>query len=190
MFLKFLYCRFARKTKRVTRVEFNKRCRQKALRKKETKEKAKEKISNEIDRYFFSFTISWWCLITYKIAPTERLVLTILLFCFCPCSLPNILEEIAREDEDKQNKHLRRVIAKEEVLKIRPPRLGKYKYETKSFFTPIHFCYIFSLTSSHSDKIIFIVLKIGFRKIDCCLFQIWGSSSSSPLDRRDDWVTS
>lgn len=52
MFLKFLYCRFARKTKRVTRVEFNKRCRQKALRKKETKEKAKEKISNEIDRYF------------------------------------------------------------------------------------------------------------------------------------------
>ncbi|XP_020884157.1 uncharacterized protein At2g40430 isoform X2 [Arabidopsis lyrata subsp. lyrata] len=84
---------FARKTKRVTRVELNKRCRQKALRKKETKEKAKEKILNEID------------------------------------SLPNILEEIAREDEDKQNKHLRRVIAKEEVLKIRPPRLGKYKFE-------------------------------------------------------------
>jgi len=61
--------------------------------------------------------------------------------------LPNILEEIAKEDEDKQNKHLRRVIAKQEVLKIRPPRLGKYKYETKSFFTSIHFCYIFKLTS-------------------------------------------
>ncbi|AEC09827.1 unnamed protein product [Arabidopsis thaliana] len=83
----------SRKTKRVTRVELNKRCRQKALRKKETKEKAKEKILNEID------------------------------------SLPNILEEIAKEDEDKQNKHLRRVIAKQEVLKIRPPRLGKYKFE-------------------------------------------------------------
>ncbi|CAN8284772.1 unnamed protein product [Cochlearia groenlandica] len=44
-------------------------------------------------------------------------------------SLPNILQEIAREDEDKQNKHLRRTIAKQEVLKIRPPRLGKHKYE-------------------------------------------------------------
>lgn len=32
-------------------MELNKRCRQKALRKKETKEKAKEKILNEIDRY-------------------------------------------------------------------------------------------------------------------------------------------
>ncbi|XP_010508864.1 PREDICTED: uncharacterized protein At2g40430 [Camelina sativa] len=84
---------FARKTKRVTRVELNKRCRHKALRKKETKEKAKKQISKEID------------------------------------SLPNILKEIAREDEDKQNKHLRRVVAKQEVLKIRPPRLGKYKFE-------------------------------------------------------------
>ncbi|EOA29100.1 hypothetical protein CARUB_v10025367mg, partial [Capsella rubella] len=84
---------FARKTKRVTRVELNKRCRQKALRKKEIKEKAKVKISKEID------------------------------------SLPNILEDIAQEDEAKQNKHLRRVIAKQEVLKIRPPRLGKYKFE-------------------------------------------------------------
>jgi len=51
MFLKLLYCSVSRKTKRVTRVELNKRCRQKALRKKETKEKAKEKILNEIDRY-------------------------------------------------------------------------------------------------------------------------------------------
>ncbi|ESQ52753.1 hypothetical protein EUTSA_v10016839mg [Eutrema salsugineum] len=44
-------------------------------------------------------------------------------------SLPNILEEIAREDEEKQNKLLRRTIAKQEVLKIRPPRLGKHKFE-------------------------------------------------------------
>ncbi|KAL1217876.1 Ribosome biogenesis protein NOP53 [Cardamine amara subsp. amara] len=82
-----------RKTKRVTRVELNKRTRQKALRKKETKEKYKKKISNEID------------------------------------SLSNIIEEIAQEDEDKQNKHLRKVIAKQDVLKIRPPRLGKHKFE-------------------------------------------------------------
>lgn len=52
MFFKFLFCRLPRKTKRVTRVELNKRTRQKALRKKETKEKYKEKISKEIDRYF------------------------------------------------------------------------------------------------------------------------------------------
>uniref|UniRef100_A0A1J3FVA9 Ribosome biogenesis protein NOP53 n=1 Tax=Noccaea caerulescens TaxID=107243 RepID=A0A1J3FVA9_NOCCA len=78
---------------RVTRVVFNKRTRQKALLKKLTKEKYKEKISNEID------------------------------------SLPNILEEISREDEEKQNKLVRRAIAKQDVLKIRPPRLGKHKFE-------------------------------------------------------------
>ncbi|KAF8085709.1 hypothetical protein N665_0650s0022 [Sinapis alba] len=44
-------------------------------------------------------------------------------------SLPNILEEIAKEDEEKLNKKIRQTIAKEEVLKIRPPRLGKHKYE-------------------------------------------------------------
>ncbi|CAN8317570.1 unnamed protein product [Cochlearia groenlandica] len=80
-------------TKRVTRVVLNKRTRQKALRKMETKEKYKAKILNEID------------------------------------GLPNILKEIAREDEEKQNKHMRRTIAKQEVLKIRPPRLGKHKFE-------------------------------------------------------------
>ncbi|CAH8310092.1 unnamed protein product [Eruca vesicaria subsp. sativa] len=40
-----------RTTKRVTRVVLNKRSRQKALRKLETKEKLKEKISKEIDRF-------------------------------------------------------------------------------------------------------------------------------------------
>ncbi|VVB02895.1 unnamed protein product [Arabis nemorensis] len=44
-------------------------------------------------------------------------------------SLPKILKEIAREDKEKKNKHLRRTIAKQDVLKIRPPRLGKHKYE-------------------------------------------------------------
>ena len=44
------------------------------------------------------------------------------------CSFPAILQEIAKEDEEKQKKHLRRVIAKQERLKACPPRLGKYKY--------------------------------------------------------------
>ncbi|CAH8313304.1 unnamed protein product [Eruca vesicaria subsp. sativa] len=44
-------------------------------------------------------------------------------------SLPNILKEIAKEDKEKQNKLIRKTIAKEEVLKIRPPRLGKHKFE-------------------------------------------------------------
>ncbi|KAF8104687.1 hypothetical protein N665_0170s0060 [Sinapis alba] len=44
-------------------------------------------------------------------------------------SLPNILKEIAKEDKEKQNKLIRRTIAKEEVRKIRPPRLGKHKFE-------------------------------------------------------------
>ncbi|CAH2058622.1 unnamed protein product [Thlaspi arvense] len=85
--------KIARTTKRVTRVIMNKRSRQKALRKKEIKEKYEQKLSTEID------------------------------------SLPNILEEIAKEDEEKMNKRIRRTIAKHDVLKIRPPRLGKHKFE-------------------------------------------------------------
>ncbi|XVF24210.1 hypothetical protein REPUB_Repub13aG0108100 [Reevesia pubescens] len=42
---------------------------------------------------------------------------------------PYILHEIAEEDEEKQNKHLGRVIAKQERLKACPPRLGKYKFQ-------------------------------------------------------------
>ncbi|KFK29815.1 hypothetical protein AALP_AA7G182500 [Arabis alpina] len=44
-------------------------------------------------------------------------------------SLPKILKEIRREDKEKDNKRQRRTIAKQDVLKIRPPRLGKHKYE-------------------------------------------------------------
>ncbi|XP_048496631.1 ribosome biogenesis protein NOP53-like [Beta vulgaris subsp. vulgaris] len=42
--------------------------------------------------------------------------------------IPDILQEIAEEQEEKQKKHLRRVISKEERLKSGPPRLGKRKY--------------------------------------------------------------
>ncbi|KAL5568878.1 hypothetical protein UlMin_025453 [Ulmus minor] len=44
-------------------------------------------------------------------------------------SLPDILEEIAKEDEEKNKRHLRRVIAKQERLKTCPPRLGKHKFQ-------------------------------------------------------------
>ncbi|KAG9153159.1 hypothetical protein Leryth_024366 [Lithospermum erythrorhizon] len=44
-------------------------------------------------------------------------------------SLPDIMEEIAREDEEKQKKHLRRTVVKQEKLASAPPRLGKYKYD-------------------------------------------------------------
>ncbi|KAF8009841.1 hypothetical protein BT93_J0738 [Corymbia citriodora subsp. variegata] len=44
-------------------------------------------------------------------------------------SLPDIIQEIAREDEEKQRRHLRRVVAQQERLKCRPPRLGKHKFE-------------------------------------------------------------
>lgn len=47
-----------------------------------------------------------------------------------PChSLPDIIQEIAKEDEEKQKRHLRRVVAKQERLKSCPPRLGRHKYE-------------------------------------------------------------
>ncbi|XP_050210836.1 ribosome biogenesis protein NOP53 [Mercurialis annua] len=80
------------KTKRVTRVELNKRARLKAQKKKKTEAEKKKELSKEID------------------------------------SLPAILKEIAKEDAEKDKRHLRRMVAKQERLKTRPPRLGKHKF--------------------------------------------------------------
>lgn len=49
-------------------------------------------------------------------------------FCDHFYSLPNIMEEIAKEDEQKEKKRIRRTVVKEERLKSGPPRLGRYKY--------------------------------------------------------------
>ncbi|KAM1406861.1 hypothetical protein ACFXTH_001488 [Malus domestica] len=43
--------------------------------------------------------------------------------------LPDIIEEIAKEDEERHKRHLRRVVAKEEKRKSCPPRLGKHMFE-------------------------------------------------------------
>lgn len=43
------------------------------------------------------------------------------------CSLPEIMKEIEKEDEEKERRHTRRVIAKQERLKAAPPRIGKPK---------------------------------------------------------------
>nr|XP_043631954.1 ribosome biogenesis protein NOP53 [Erigeron canadensis] len=43
-------------------------------------------------------------------------------------SLPKIIDEIAKEDEEKSKRHLRRVVAKQERLKSCPPRLGRHKF--------------------------------------------------------------
>lgn len=81
------------KTKKVTRVEFNRRTRRKEQLKIEAEAKKLKEFSKDID------------------------------------SLPDIMQEIAKEDEEKQKRHLRRVVAKQERLKTRPPRLGKYKFD-------------------------------------------------------------
>ncbi|KAJ0555398.1 putative ribosome biogenesis protein Nop53/GLTSCR2 [Helianthus annuus] len=44
-------------------------------------------------------------------------------------SLPDIIDEIGREDEEKKKRHLRCVTAKQERLKSCPPRLGRHKFE-------------------------------------------------------------
>ncbi|XP_020552918.1 uncharacterized protein At2g40430 [Sesamum indicum] len=81
------------KTKRVTRVELNRRVRRKEQLRAEAEAKKVEELSKDID------------------------------------SLTDIMQEIAKEDEEKHNRHLRRMVAKQERLKARPPRLGKYKFE-------------------------------------------------------------
>lgn len=66
------------------------------------------------------------------------------------------MKEIAKEDEEKDKRHLRRMAAKQERLKTRPSRLGKYKYvvmDLKTFM--FHTCevyvpYMRSLCSIHA----------------------------------------
>ncbi|KAL5710003.1 hypothetical protein ACHQM5_020618 [Ranunculus cassubicifolius] len=43
-------------------------------------------------------------------------------------SLPDIMKEIAKEDEEKKRKHDRRAITRQERLKSAPPRLGRHKF--------------------------------------------------------------
>ncbi|KAK3229911.1 hypothetical protein Dsin_001792, partial [Dipteronia sinensis] len=81
------------KTKRVTRVELNKRARVKDLQTKKAKAKKVEEVSKQID------------------------------------CLPDIIQEIAKEDEENKKRHIRRLVAKQERLKVRPPRLGRHKFE-------------------------------------------------------------
>ncbi|KAJ0523159.1 putative ribosome biogenesis protein Nop53/GLTSCR2 [Helianthus annuus] len=81
------------KTKRVTRVQLNKRARNKEKMKMEAEAKKIKDFSKDLD------------------------------------SLPNIIDEIAREDEEKKKRHLRCVTAKQERLKSCPPRLGRHKFE-------------------------------------------------------------
>ncbi|KAI3800003.1 hypothetical protein L1987_35309 [Smallanthus sonchifolius] len=81
------------KTKRVTRVQLNRRARNKEKMKMEAEAKKIKEFSKDLN------------------------------------SLPDIIDEIAKEDEEKRKKHLRRVTAKQERLKSCPPRLGRHKFE-------------------------------------------------------------
>ncbi|KAG0501371.1 hypothetical protein HPP92_001443 [Vanilla planifolia] len=81
------------KTRRVTRVELNRRAKRKAVLAAEEEAKKREGLSKQID------------------------------------SLSDIIKEIANEDEEKDKRHLRLVVAKHEKLMTRPPRLGRHKFE-------------------------------------------------------------
>ncbi|WOG94142.1 hypothetical protein DCAR_0313435 [Daucus carota subsp. sativus] len=81
------------KPKRITRVQLNKRARNREQLKKKTEALKLKLLSKEID------------------------------------SLPDIMQEIAKEDEEKQKRRLRRLVSQQERLKTRPPRFGKHKFE-------------------------------------------------------------
>lgn len=81
------------KPKRVTRVQLNRRARNKEQLKKKTEALKMKVLSKEID------------------------------------SLPDIMQEIAKEDEEKQKRRIRRLVSQQERLKTRPPRFGKHKFE-------------------------------------------------------------
>ncbi|KAK4834806.1 hypothetical protein QYF36_000835 [Acer negundo] len=44
-------------------------------------------------------------------------------------SLLDFIQEIAKEDEENKKRHMRRLVAKQERLKVRPPCLGRHKFE-------------------------------------------------------------
>ncbi|WVZ96238.1 hypothetical protein U9M48_041903 [Paspalum notatum var. saurae] len=81
------------KTKKVTRVELNRRARRKERLRTEAEAKKIENLSKEID------------------------------------CLPNILDEIVKEDEEKEKRRIRRNVLKEERAKSGPPRLGRHRFE-------------------------------------------------------------
>ncbi|KAJ0980795.1 hypothetical protein J5N97_009050 [Dioscorea zingiberensis] len=81
------------KTKRVTRVELNRRARRKEQLRTEAEAKKIDLVHKEID------------------------------------CLPDIMKEIAKEDEEKHRRHVRRIVARKERLKSGPPRFGKSKFE-------------------------------------------------------------
>lgn len=105
------------KTKRVTRVELNRRARHKEQLKAEEAAKKIEILSKEIDRCLWSY---------FRCGHHMSLMLN-LTFSDTFCSLPDIMNEITKEDEEKNRRHMRRIIARQERLKSAPRRLGKYK---------------------------------------------------------------
>ncbi|GAB2301597.1 hypothetical protein Dimus_035608 [Dionaea muscipula] len=80
-------------TKRVTRVELNRRARRKEQLRAESESKRFTQLSKQID------------------------------------SISDIIQEIEEEDNEKEKRRLRRIVAKQERLKSCPPRLGKRKFE-------------------------------------------------------------
>ena len=105
--------------KRVTRVEQNRRDRHKKLLKAKAEAEKVEALSKEIDRY--SDMPTWISSISVDVYMVNYVW-------FAGCSLPEIIQEIAKEDEERHRRHQRRIVAKQERLKTRPPRLGKHKY--------------------------------------------------------------
>ncbi|KAL8149460.1 hypothetical protein AgCh_006463 [Apium graveolens] len=43
-------------------------------------------------------------------------------------SLPDIMQKIAKEDEEKQKRRICRLVSQQERLKTHPPRFGKHKF--------------------------------------------------------------
>jgi nucleolar protein 53 len=113
------------KTKRVTRVEMNRRARRKDRLRAEEEAKKKQSLSKEIDRLVYFHRSS-----NFKIVFAMSILH--LYYCNFLCSLPNIIDEIAKEDKEKEKRRIRRNVTKEERLKSGPPRLGKHKYISKT----------------------------------------------------------
>lgn len=120
-----------RKERRITRVEQNRRARRKDLLKAEAEVKKLESLSKELDRY--SSLCPWTSSALGTLGSFNLEILHI--------SLPDIVKEIAKEDKEKELRHLRRVVAKQEKLKAGPPRLGKHKWVSNPLSTA-HFYWI------------------------------------------------
>ncbi|CAK7325954.1 unnamed protein product [Dovyalis caffra] len=102
--------------------------------------------------------------------------------------LPDIIQEIAKEDEEKHKRNTRRLVAKQERLKARPPRLGKHK-DLKEIETGVSLLEILVFVASDKAEMYTSWHRAREEAAYLCRLNprnVQSRISSSPFGKRDE----